>query len=323
MAEPAAPYPVEGRTPFLFVVGCGRSGTTLLRAMLASHPELAVPPESHFIPHLARRHRRYERDDGLAVDALCSDLAGNRWFQRWDLDVAGVRSAMAEAAPADLAAALRVLYQQYALAQGKARYADKTPPYVLHIALLARLFPEAVFVHLIRDGRDVALSLMRASFGPDDFTTAVLTWRRHVLRGRTGGRSVGPGRYIEVRYEDLVDDPEQQLRRIGELAGFPFDPAMLDYHRKAADVLSGVGRPDQHQNLRQPLTRVRDWRAELTPAQREQFEALAGGLRAQLGYESGAPTVRPTVRATALGRRAATTASRAGTRAVKRLTRQG
>ena len=315
-----APIPA----PFPFVVGCGRSGTTLLRAMLDSHPVIAVPPESHFIPHFARRHRRYERGGALALDVLLADLAENRWFRRWGLEPAAVCAALEEAAPTDLTAGLRSLYGHYAQHQGKLRHADKTPPYVMHIPLLARLFPEAVFVHLIRDGRDVALSLMRASFGPDDFTSAVLTWRRSVQRGRAGGRGLPVGRYLELRYEDLVEDPERELRRVGRLARFAYSPSMLDYHRGAADLLAGVGSPDQHQNLRQPpRAAAHDWRSRLTSQQREEFEALAGGLRAELGYEPGVQRLRVAVRASAAGRRAAMSASHAGARAVKRLTRQG
>src|SRR4051794_27962840 len=132
------------RPIFPFVVGCSRSGTTLLRALLDAHPLLAVPPESHFA--VAPRLRRLGRDP---------------WFRLWGIEPPDLRGL-------DVADAVRAVFAAYAAAQGKPRYADKTPHYVSHLPLLAERFPEARFVHVVRDGRDVALSLLEVPWGPDD-----------------------------------------------------------------------------------------------------------------------------------------------------------
>ncbi|MDQ3781798.1 MAG: sulfotransferase, partial [Actinomycetota bacterium] len=181
---------------FPTIVGSGRSGTTLLRSMLNAHPELSIPRESHFLVDLAGDGKLVD-DQRLDVPALVDRLGSNAWFQAWDLDLAEVEARLGKAAPEDVAAAVRVVYSTYAHAHGKTRYGDKTPSYVMHMPTILGLLPEARFVHLIRDGRDVALSFLDASFGPDTVEEAALHWKQRVRRGRVAGRLLGPGRYLE------------------------------------------------------------------------------------------------------------------------------
>ena len=133
--------------PFPFVVACSRSGTTLLRAMLDSHPELAIPPESHFLAALLR--------EPLTPSEFLSFLETHERFIAWDLPIEDVRQAFLDDGVSDKASAVRALYASYARRQGKPRWGDKTPGYVRRIRELSELLPEAKFIHLIRDGRDV------------------------------------------------------------------------------------------------------------------------------------------------------------------------
>jgi hypothetical protein len=242
------------RPIFPFVVGCSRSGTTLLRALLDAHPLLAVPPESHFavLPRL-----RLRRDP---------------WFRLWGIDPPDVRDL-------DVADAVRAVFAAYAAAQDKPRYADKTPHYVSHLPLLAKRFPEARFVHVVRDGRDVALSLLEVPWGPDDVEGAALHWRRRVLEGRAAG--LGPERYRELRYEALVADPERELRALAAWLELPYDPAMLDPARRP----EAVPYREHHGRLAlAPTVGLRDWRREMSAAEAARFHAVAGDALAELGY---------------------------------------
>jgi hypothetical protein len=272
--------------PFPFVVGCPRSGTTLLRAMLDSHPELAVPGESYFIVELApgyapRWWRRFDRT--RCLDAL---LAHER-FGHWELDEASVREAVATARPPDYAALLRVLYATYAHAQGKARYGDKTPNYVLDIARLASLFPEARFVHVVRDGRDVALSVIEIDeWGPAKVEGAARYWARHVDAGRTAGDALGAGRYLEVHYDELVDDPETTLRRVCAFLDLPFARSMLAYPQRFDELVSSNVQPELHERLRRPPTKgLRSWREQMSSDDIAAFEAIAGDVLAKFGFD--------------------------------------
>jgi hypothetical protein len=242
------------RPIFPFVVGCSRSGTTLVRAMLDAHPLLAVPPESHFAIEPRLRLRR------------------DRWFRLWGIDAPDVRGL-------DVADAVRAVFAAYAAAQGKPRYADKTPHYVSHLPLLAQRFPEARFVHVVRDGRDVALSLLEVPWGPDTIEGAALHWRRRVLEGRAA--ALPPDRYRELRYEALVADPERELRALAPWLDLDYDPAMLAYPERALVVPY----PEHHARLAAPPTAgLRDHRRDLSAEDRARFEAVAGDALRELGY---------------------------------------
>ena len=193
-----------------------------------------------------------------------------------------------------------MIYAAYAARRGKSRTGDKTPSYVMHLDLLGGLFPEARFVHVIRDGRDSTLSYLDASFGPTTVAEGALYWRRFVARGRQTGRALGPARYLEIRYERLVAEPEAELRAVCSFLDLPFDDAMLRYPERAAELVGKV-----HHNLaRAPTAGMRDWKREMAPADVAVFEALAGDLLGELGYERAYRRVPAGARLRALGARA-------------------
>jgi hypothetical protein len=266
------------RPPFPFFVGCGRSGTTLVRALVDAHPLMAIPPESHFVVAQAPgRGKRF--DPGAFADAL----AASDRFALWELDRADVAAAVA-AAPAGYPDAVRAVFALWAERAGKPRYGDKTPGYVVHVPAIARLLPEAVFVHVIRDGRDVAASFLDVGWAASA-EEAARHWALRVRRGRRAGRALGPGRYHELRYEDLVADPELALRTVCDAIGLAFDPAMLDHRAGAAEVARTTSHPGYHRHLGEPLRDdLRDWRRDLAPSQQARVELVAGPLLAELGY---------------------------------------
>ncbi len=271
---------------FPFIVGSGRSGTTLLRAILDSHSRLAIPEESHFIELMGERRKRYERPSGFAVNVFIRDVVNHPRFQLWHLSEVDVRHAAKAADPASLPDAIRLVFAVYARAQGKELYGDKTPNYVHCIPLVAELFGEARFVHAIRDGRDVALSYLDLSWGPDDIPTAALNWKRCVERGRAAGQKLGRDKYREIRYEDLLDEPENAVRLLCEFIGIDFEEGMLRYHERATALLGRVTAPENHQRLLLPPTKgLRDWRHEMSSDQVAAFEAVAGDCLSEFGYE--------------------------------------
>jgi hypothetical protein len=305
-------------TPFPFVVGRGRSGTTLVRAILDSHPDMAVPDETHLIVRLGRRRQRYERASGFDVDTFMDDLGRRRGFDCFELDEPVVRADLRADPPGSYPDAIRRVFALYAASRGKRRYADKTPIHVLNVPYLADLFPEARFVHVIRDGREVALSYLDVAWGPTSVADAALEWRRAVLSGRRAGSRLGPSRYLEVRYERLVDDTEATVRGLCDFLDLAFDPVMLRYHERADEVAGKMGMPDARQALYRPLTRgLRDWRTQIPVSDVALFEALAGDVLDELGYErvAGRPSAR--LRLGAVRHQVAAHASRVG-RAARR-----
>ncbi|MDQ4058419.1 MAG: sulfotransferase [Actinomycetota bacterium] len=270
---------------FPFFVGCERSGTTLLSSMFDSHPEIAVPYESYFIPDLVDRRGRYERNGGFDLDAFINDIVTHWWFPTWRLPEDLVRRELPGSETDTLEAAIRSLYALYAQHRGKPRYAEKTPRYVFYIPMLADLFPEARFVHLVRDGRDVALSLVDRDWGPANVTEASVFWRHHVQRGRAGGRVVGPARYREIRYEDLLDAPETVVRELCDFLNLRFDDEMLRYFERSGELLGSTRNPREHQSLALPPTQgLRDWRTQMDRKDLLVFEIAAGRTLTEFGY---------------------------------------
>jgi len=270
------------RPPPLFILGVRRSGTTLLRVMLDRHSELAVPDESYFIPQLAERHRR-----PIEVEAFADDLRRLPALREWGVPLAEVRARLRPGMP--VGEAIAAVYEVYAELRGKRRFGDKTPLYMQYLGMLERLFPAALYVHLIRDGRDAAVSFLAMPEGivtrtwahPRSAAGFACQWRSEVAAARRLGRRAGPRRYLEVRYEDLVSDAERELRRICAFAGLGYEPGMLDY----AGAVEVSRRPHQRSLLRPPTPGLRDWRRELSEAEVAAFEAVAGDLLGDLGYE--------------------------------------
>jgi hypothetical protein len=264
----------------------------MLRAVLDSHPVLAVPPESYFVVPALEQRTRYERPDGpIDVDRLLADVGQDRSFPDWHLEPAALDQVRA-AEPASVPDAVLALYGAYAAQQGKPRAGDKTPSHLLHVDLLAASFPTARFLHIVRDGRDVVPSILGMSFGPDRFAEGVLFWQRRVEQGRAAGARLGPGRYREIRYEQLVADPEPVLRdEVCPFLGLEYSDEMLRYHERADELIGGLRATRHVQGVRRPPTQgVRDWRTALAPHDQQLFEALAGDLLDELGYErSGLP----------------------------------
>jgi hypothetical protein len=271
--------------PPLFVLGVSRSGTTLLRVILDRSPGIAIPDETFFITQLAHRHPGV-----VDVEGFLDDARRLPRLAAWEVPA---EELAARGRPGmRTGEAIAAVFTAYAAKHGKPRWGDKTPQYMRHLDLIDRLFPDAQYVHLIRDGRDAALAFLDMPAGVVTKTWAhprspagfACEWRTEVRRAGALGRKVGTSRYLEVRYEDLVADTEGVIRAICEFAALPFEPAMLDY----AGAVDVSAKP-HHQRLLQPPTRgVRDWRSQMSSEDVAAFEHIAGDVLRDLGYESRA-----------------------------------
>lgn len=262
--------------------------------MLDAHPDLAVAHESRFLAWMACHRRRYE-GHGFSTSRFLSDLLDRpspvpSRLHTWGLDPDMLRAAVAQAGPQNLGEAIRSLYRLYSDARGKLRYGDKTPSYLEHLPELGELLPEARFVHLVRDGRDVALSMLDVDFGANNLSHAAWLWSRRIRGAQRAGTTLGESRYVVVRYEDLIEHPEAVLRRICGFLALPFDTAMLRYHQRSDRVRAGLGDQPHHQHLELPITRgLRDWRSQMSSAEAARFGRLAGDVLEALGYDVDRP----------------------------------
>jgi hypothetical protein len=263
----------------ILIVGSPRSGTTLLRDLLRSHPRLTFPPESNLLPSLFRLHGDPASERRARL--LARDLLGTFSVGQWQL---GLR-------PQDLvpqrsfAAMTAELYRAWAAREGKARWGDKTPLYALELPTVLRIFPGAQVVHVIRDGRDVVGSLLRQPWGPTRALSAARLWRRCVRAAMRDGSSLPPDSYLEVSFERLVAAPETALRTLCAFLGERFEPALLTPSRIGAPP--GLAQPWQPaQEAEIDASVVGRWRQELSAADLAVVEHEAGELLRALGYDA-------------------------------------
>lgn len=251
--------------------------------MLNAHPAVAVPPESRFIVELWTGAER------VNVPELFAKLAAHPRYQAWDLPIETVEHELGGVTEAPYATAIEAAYRAYARVNGKSRWGDKTPRYVESIPLLAKLWPDGRFVHLVRDGRNVALSYADVPFGPKNVVRAAQLWAARVRMGLAAGRALEHGRYIEIRYEDLVDDAEGEAKDLCDFLDLDFDSGMLDYTERARGAVLPRAKKYNPHVAERPISKVRSWEESMPPAHVEVFEAVAGDVLSELGYERRFP----------------------------------
>ena len=269
----------------IFVVGCPRSGTTMLQLMLHAHPRIALPPESRFVlAAYNRRHRFGDLRDPANRRALARWIVTTDQFDDLGLDRERVIEQIV-AAPPTLGSALGTVFRAYAARFDKPRWGDKRPAYLRHLPQLLRLFPDAQIVNIVRDGRDCVASLKETPWSTKELGELIDYWARSADAATRAARRYGPGVFHQIRYEDLVADPEPHLRELCRFLDEEYDEAMA----RPSDVAS-VAVPQYktwHERTHGEVTteRVRSWQRRLTPEEVARCEAVFGRRLERYGYE--------------------------------------
>ncbi len=295
--------PRATHNPFPVIVGCPRSGTSLLAVMLDAHSQLAIPPETSFLPNVMALAGDPESLRRRFFDIVTADRMTISNWSDFGLDKDLFWRRLHAIPSFTVAAGTRAFYALYGEGQHKARSGDKTPGYVFTMQHIQALLPEAHFIHVIRDPRDTAMSWRKTWFAPSqDYAVLGAFWRQNVDVGRRAAPSLR--HYQEIRFEDLVRHPEAELQRLCAYLSLAYEPAMLDsgargearlarlQGRAHADgrMIARDERTRIHVNLARPpmAERVEAWRREMSDAERRQVESGAQPLMSELGYEVGA-----------------------------------
>lgn len=269
----------------IFIVGCPRSGTTLLRDLLRSHPNLTFPPESQFIP---RYYRAYGNPSSNAdAISLGKIILNTRSVRTWEIGL----KPEAFADCRTFQQVLCLLFEAWLRRENKARWGDKTPQYVAEIPLLLTLFPSAQILHIIRDGRDVAVSVRKVAF-EGNLYMAASRWKTSVRAGREAGAALGPKSYLEIRYEDLLARPEQVMRSVCCFLREPYSSAVLTPCLPLTHELSGAPWINEKRISSDRIIHTSNtgkWQIELSPFEQVVFNSVAGDLLHELGYPSKGP----------------------------------
>lgn len=270
----------------IFIIGVHRSGTTLLRYMLNSSPRIYIPPESDFIPYFFLRDPMAKLSEKRLAHILQTIFTRYRFVREWQgepPDASAFLEAMPSRTPAGL---LTALYRTYADQHGAVRWGDKTPIYTSYVDLIHRMFPQAQFVHIIRDGRDVGLSMLdkwgQKEFHIDLYFTA-RNWVKRIRQAQTAGARLGPNLYRELRYERLVQYSERELQSLCDFLGETYVPEMAQPHILGRERISAGGFSDP---VRHPpnTRRVERWRQEMSAVDQRLFQRVTGTLLNELGY---------------------------------------
>jgi len=296
------------RPPMPIIVGSPRSGTTLLRFMLDAHPDMAIPPETGFLS-LSDEWLKIAES---AADRVFRDIVGASSWNDFHLSADAYQRNIANLSSRNASEVVRLFYRMYASRFGKTRWGEKTPLNCRWMDSIERLLPEAHFIHIVRDGRDVALSLRSRFFSPGhDIEAQALYWRNNVEAARKAGKRCR--RYLEIRYEDLLQDVEPELRRICAFVELDFRADMLRYYERAPDrlrehlvryradgsvLISQEERLEQQAATMRPpdISRIGVWRHQLSADEIHRFQGVAGALLAELRYPvAGVPDVVPGV----------------------------
>jgi hypothetical protein len=279
--------------PYIFLVGCPRSGTTLLQRLANAHPQLAVAHETRWIV------RWYEKRIGVTAEGYVTpdfveQLPRYRRFKALKIKPEELARVYRDREPVRYAEFVSMLFDRFAARRGKRLAGDKSPAYVRSLPTLHALWPEARFAHLIRDGRDVCLSVLDwrqgvprfPTWDEDPVTTTAVWWEWNVRLGREAGRELGTEQYYELRYEALMSGPEHECARLCSFLDIPYDEAMLRFHKGRLRSEPGL---DAKKAWRPVTPALRAWRSQMPTADVARFEAVAGDLLDELGYARGAP----------------------------------
>jgi hypothetical protein len=260
--------------------------------MLDAHSTLAIPPETNF----GAAYAAFEKG---GAEAAVRAMGESELWGDYNVPAEELSRRVASRRPANANDVVRTFFELYAESKGKSRWGNKTPYYLTRMTVVQERVPEARFVHIVRDGRDVALSTIPLWFGASDVAGVAREWSWGL--GAARRQAQGLRHYTEVRYEDLVRDPSAVLRVLCEFLDLEWEPAMLDYHRHAAERLSSelgdtieagrfVSRSERLQLWRfvdrpPQLDRVERWRREMSAEELRAFESIAADTLLEFGYE--------------------------------------
>jgi Sulfotransferase family len=277
----------------VFVLGCGRSGTKFLYHTLLSAGGFAVyHTESNAFNLLGLRFGNLASRGNRRK--LLDEYYTSKLFHRTGLDPKDIDERVMEDCR-NAGDFLRIVMEAIARKQGVNRWAESTPLHLLFLPLIKKVIPDALVIHIIRDGRDVTASLHRIGWIrplPWDRTRAFLVpatyWRWTVEKGRRYGRALGTD-YMEIHYEDLVQNPRDTLASIGK-----FIEHDLDYDRIQQVALGSVNNPNSSfrgDGKETEAATIGRWRRMFTPEQVRDVESCIGSLLVDTGYTLETPPV--------------------------------
>ena len=272
--------------PF-FIIGSGRSGNTLLRSILSGNSDISIPPESYRIPFAIKKfHIFNNRDWEDIVPQVLKEFEDCKEFYTWEIDITDAQKRLENIADSKrtLSNIFDELFCTYTEkhSPGSKIWGDKTPMNTLYLDWIGTVFPRSKFIHIIRDGRDVASSYLKME-RYDTILEAANRWINSIESAQSFGSKIKEN-YIEIRYEELVTKPEDVIKYTCDFLDIDYDSKMLD-HTKQVKKLGDTDK-EHHSNLSKPISSdsVGKWRNNLSESDQESITKLLHKHLQRLGY---------------------------------------
>jgi hypothetical protein len=272
--------------PPVFIVGSQRSGTTLLRLLLNAHSRVAIPEEGTFWMPLIRSHWRHPTRSisRQKVMTYLRYITKNPQFELWGMNpTVVIRRISNIAQDISLCELMAEFYNEYARREGKEIWGEKSPSFFRKIIEIQRIFPEAKFIHIVRDGRDVYLSWKNNRPGRSNIPVAALEWKHKVEKIENSFKNLDQKQHLTIRYEDLVNSKTEVLKKVCSFLNISFEETMLDFWKRSNHYIGS-----HHSELIfKPISKrsLYKWEKMFSTFQSKAFELLAGGALKRHNYK--------------------------------------
>lgn len=273
----------------VFVIGHERSGTTLLMIMLGCHSRFAVPEVGWLFPRFYPYLYSYgdlNQEDNLRTlaDEMLFGLNHHLWGMNLNPRTA-VDEILAMARERSFAGIYCAMHERFAQEQGKPRWGQKTPHNLYFVGPIRECFPNAQFIYIVRDGRDAGVDYIESAFGPTNAFCAAESWKMAWNAVKPWREKLGSDEWLDVKYEELVREPEKVLRQVCEFLGEDYEPGMLEFHK--TDFGKNRGATRDHKPLGHPVSDryVGIYKRLLSLRDQQVFAAVCGDELREAGYE--------------------------------------
>jgi len=285
--------------PLFFIIGRPRSGTTLLRILFEAHPHVLIPPESPFIISLYKKYGKVTFWDEPTIKEFCEDIFKQRYFDKWLIEKNELFDSLLEAKGENtfqtMVKKVCLSYSSVFDKEDIRLIGDKNPAYSLYAQRIHKLFPGARIIHITRDYRDNYLSLIKVNFEVPIVPLVIYRWK-FAYRQLSKLKEQHPELIYSLKYEDLAADPERQFRAVCRFLGLDYDPAVLSFYKKKAEVEKVYAGSEEiaivHKSLFNPIStdRMNLWKKEMTERQVRIADLVAGKTAEKAGYKRKYPS---------------------------------
>ena len=279
--------------PMFFIVGRPRSGTTLLRTLFDAHPQVNIPLECKFVLDLYPRYGKTRNWTAKDLENFQKDLSEQLLFKTWKTDEEELRANLLECRGKNsygtVCKTVYATYRSFFEKAGLKWFGDKNPGYTIYTKKLLKIFPDARFIHIVRDYRDNLVSIKDVDFELPVPSLVTMKWKLFYRKFLKDSREK-PESYYLIRYEDLVSEPVEEFRRLCDFLGLPFNRSVFDFTDKKDEIFKAYPKEfvtTYHANLLNKVnsSRVGVWKKKLTEKEIRVCDHTVGTLAEEAGYE--------------------------------------